>query len=90
MNTRITYNSKTCPNALTDRDYNRVLIAQQELYLNNLLKVRGYMYLSTIYESLGVKWDPEWENLCLLYKPGARITLAIAGVNGDGFDIDII
>lgn len=90
MNTKITFNSKTSPCAGTRIDYNRMFIAQQELYFNDLLKIRGYIYLNTIYEALGVKWDPDWENCCLLYKPGTRITLAIRGVNEDGFDIDIL
>lgn len=90
MNTRITVNSKTSPYAFTDVDSNRMWIAHEELYLNDLLKARGYLYLSTIYEGLGIKWDPEWENYCLLYAPGTRVTLAIRGVNEDGFDIDIL
>lgn len=90
MNNQITFNSKTSPCAGAKSDFNRMFIVQQEHYFNALLKIRGYLYLNTIYEALGVEWDTEWENCCLLYKPGTRLTLAIRGVNDDGFDIEIL
>ena len=33
-------------------------------YLKEQLKHRGYLYLNDIYETLGVKWDPNKVNLC--------------------------
>lgn len=88
--TTITFNSKTSAYGETNSETNLEIIRHNERYLTELLKAHGYVYLSTIYELLGVKWNPEWENLCLLYKPNAKVTLAIRCVNGDGFDIDIL
>lgn len=39
-------------------------------YINEILKVRVYLYLSSIYEILGVKWNPEWKNICFLAEFG--------------------
>lgn len=85
-----TFNSKTSPYATKDVKYNQMFILQQERFINDMLKVRGYVYLNTIYEMFGVKWDIEWENIYLDYVPGAYIQFAIRGANEDGFDIDII
>lgn len=86
-----TFNSKTSPAARpNDAEANLLFLRCQERYLTDLLRARGYIYHSTIYETLGIKWDPEWENLCLLWKDGAEVKLAIRGVNEDGFDVDII
>ena len=91
MNTQFTFNSKTSPAAQPNNaEANLLFLRYQERYLNDLVKVRGYIYQNTIYEALGVKWDPEWENLCLLWKDNSEVKLAIRGVNEDGFDIDII
>jgi hypothetical protein len=38
-----------------------------ELYANSLLANKGYVYLNTIYEQLGLEWDPLWENICYIY-----------------------
>lgn len=39
-------------------------------YISELLGVRGYLYLNTIYECIGAKWNPEWKNVCLLAEFG--------------------
>jgi hypothetical protein len=90
MNTKITFNSKTSPYATTDKECNLLFIRCYETYCNDILKARGYIYLNTIYELFGVKWNPEWENLCMLYKPDVTLRVAIRCVNEDGFDFDII
>ena len=87
---KITFNSKTIPYAMTDSQYNQVFIRQQENYFNDVLKIRGYIYPNTIYERLGIKWNPEWNNPCLRYNPCMKLKLAIRSVNEDGFDIDIV
>lgn len=87
---KITFNSKASPYAMTDSEYNQMFIRQQENYFNDVLKVRGYIYLNTIYEMLGLKWNPDWNNPCLHYNPIAKLKLVIRGSNEDGFDIDIL
>lgn len=90
MITTIAFNSKTSPYASTSTEANLMYIRYVETYLNDLLKVRGYIYLNRIYEELGMKWNPEWDNLCLLHKSGASVKFGIRGSNEDGFDIDIL
>lgn len=87
---KITFNSKTSPYATTDAEHNHMFIRLQENYFNDVLKVRGYIYANTIYEMLGIKWDPDWYNPCLRYEPCAKLKLVVRDVNEDGFDIDII
>lgn len=91
MKTQFTFNSKTSPYATTDVEFNQMFIRRQENFFNDVLKVRGYIYLNTIYEMLGIKWDPDWNNLCLRYEPyEAKLRFAVRAVNEDGFDIDIL
>lgn len=33
-------------------------------YLRNKYNARGYLYLNEIYESLGIAWNPDDENVC--------------------------
>lgn len=85
-----TFNSKTSPAAKpNDAEANLLFLRYQERYLTDLLRARGYIYLNRIYEALGVKWNPEWRNLCMLWENDAKVELAIRGVNEDGFDLDI-
>lgn len=37
-----------------DRQYNIMFLRQQERYMNDLLQVRGYLFLNEIYRALGV------------------------------------
>ena len=39
-------------------------------YLEDLLKFRGYLYMSSIYQTLGVMWNPEDKNICYLAEFG--------------------
>lgn len=33
-------------------------------YLKDYILARGYLYLNTIYEAFGVRWNPDDENIC--------------------------
>lgn len=87
---KFTFNSKTSPYATTDVEHNQMFIRLREDYFNDILKVRGYIYLNTIYEMLGVEWDPDWYNPCLRYQPCAKLRLSVRTANEDGMDIEII
>lgn len=39
-------------------------------YLEDLLNFRRYLYMSSIYETLGVMWNPEDKNICYLAEFG--------------------
>lgn len=47
-----------------NEEYNRLFIYHVFEYFNNLIDVRGYLYLNAIYEEFGVVWDTDRENLC--------------------------
>ena len=49
---------------------NQFFIDRTLKYINEILKVRAYLYLNSIYEILGAKWNPEWKNICLLAEFG--------------------
>ena len=55
----------------SNKDYiNQYFLDTQLQYTNELLEVRRYLYLSSIYEQLGAKWNPEWKNNCYLAEFG--------------------
>ena len=90
MHTSFTFNQKTSFQATSEIEENRVFVRMQENYINDLLRVRGYVYLEHIYTIFGVKWNPEWVNSCITYRPNNRqVKLKIVRENEDGFDIDI-
>ena len=49
----------------TDRAYNMAFLKHMEVYMNDLIRYRGYIYLNQIYEMLGIGWDPKNENPCI-------------------------
>ena len=42
-----------------NRDYNLSYAKTRGEYLNDILAIRGYLYLNQIYEKFGVEWNPE-------------------------------
>lgn len=42
-----------------DASYNLSYILGKQAYFNNLLQVRGYVFLNEVYEELGIPWTPE-------------------------------
>ena len=59
-----------------------------ECYLNDLLKIRGYVYLNQICESLGVEWNPDDLNMIIRSGYHTRIILNIC-VEEDGYIVHI-
>jgi hypothetical protein len=49
---------------------NQYYLDTQLQFFNTLLEARSYLYLSSIYEILGVKWNPDWKNICFLAEFG--------------------
>ena len=47
------------------KEINYHFLLRQMEYFTELLKARGYLYISTVYEGLGVEWNPDDENLCI-------------------------
>ena len=51
-----------------DQAYDRAFLDVVEQYINEIIRVRGYIYLNLIYESLGCEWNPDDRNVCIRAK----------------------
>ena len=49
-------------------EFNRLFVKTQHEYIKDLSKHQGYIYLNTIYELLGLRWDPYDENICWIFE----------------------
>lgn len=49
----------------TERSCNIAFLKSMEMYMNDLIRCRGYIYLNQIYEMLEIKWNPKDENPCI-------------------------
>lgn len=49
---------------------NQYYLDLQLRYFNEVLEYRRYLYLSSIYEHIGAKWNPDWKNICYLAEFG--------------------
>lgn len=84
----IKFNSKTSPYASKYRDEMLMYLKYTETYINDLLRIRGFVYAHEIYNLLGIAWDPDMDNLCRRYN-NKPIKFKIRGEDEDGFEIDI-
>lgn len=87
---KIIFNRNTNAYADKDDEVNLMFIKLNESYVNDLFKIRGYMYIQEIYTYLGAKWNPDWANVCFIYNESDfnRIVFNICSVD-DGFEITI-
>ena len=49
----------------------------EKMNFRDIYKVRGYMYLNTIYEDFGLIWNPYDENTCWIYERDGELELSI-------------
>ena len=61
---------ETCAGWTKYPDLNATYLGLQKDFLNEKLIAKRYMYLSEIYETLGVAWNPEDKNICYLAEFG--------------------
>lgn len=85
---KIIFNQDTSAYFNESAEYNLMYLKGQESYINELLRIRGYVYLNSIYEVLGVRWDPKWDNACIIYNE-KYIDFGIRK-NPGGFELNII
>lgn len=45
---------ESCPAWTKNSEYNLTYLKQQQVYANDLLKIRGYMFLNEVYDMLGM------------------------------------
>lgn len=99
MKTRkIIFNEKCSAYDPKDWDYNYMWIRQTELFCNDLLRYRGYLFVSDVMARLGVKpkrsellagwvWKKEYDYYPVIqfevFKKGEDITLVLLNVEDD-------
>lgn len=59
---------ESCANWNKDAEYNLLFLRQQQLYANDLLKSRGYVFLNEVYEMLGIPKTKEGQLVGWVYK----------------------
>ena len=69
-------------------EYNCFYLNTQRQHFQHLCKYRGYLYLNYIYETLGAKWNPDWENTCYRIENGP-LRMKIYDGLGDVYFIEI-
>ena len=77
-----------CVNWSPNGEYNSFYLNTQRQYFQELFMNRGYLYLNYIYETLGAKWNPDWENVCYRIKNGP-LRMKIEEGYGDVYFIEI-
>ena len=77
-----------CVNWSPNGEYNRFYLNTQCQHFQELCKYRGYLYLNYIYETLGAKWNPDWENVCYRIENGP-LRMKIEEGYGDVYFIEI-
>lgn len=45
-----------------NEQYNLMFLKVQEAFINDVIRAQGYIYLNTVCELLGAKWDPNDDN----------------------------
>lgn len=64
MDITITYNKENSNVWEHCFKWNELFVQSTLRYLEDLYKAEGYVYLNEIYEKLGVKWNPNNNNVC--------------------------
>lgn len=53
-----------------DQDFNKVFLKQTFRSLETTFRIGGYVYLDKVYGYLGLKWNPDNENICFRKENG--------------------
>lgn len=72
-------------------EFNKLFAKTQLMYLTELYRVKGYLYLNTIYEIFGLRWNPYDKNSCWIYERDGEFEPSIIynDASGDKITIDI-
>ncbi len=65
-------------------EFNRLLVKTQHEYIKDLCKHQGYIYLNTIYELLGLKWNPDNENVCWVFERDGEPKISVVPCDSCG------
>ena len=70
-------------------EFNKLFVRSQQMYIQDLDKMKGYIYLSTIYDMFGLMWDPYKENICWILERDGELELSILLLDSSCNEIDI-
>ena len=51
-------------------DFKRYILIQAFRFFTKSIECRGYIYLNQVYEHIGMKWNPDYENICFRKENG--------------------
>lgn len=74
-----------------DFEFNKLFAKTQLIYIMERYRANGYIYLNTIYEIFGLKWNPYNENTCWVRERDKKLELSIIydDKNQDKITVDI-
>lgn len=58
-------------------EFNKLFAKTQHEYIKALCKYQGYIYLNTIYELLGLKWNPYDKNICWIFERDGELKISV-------------
>ena len=67
-----------------DEWFNRAFIMHQERYLNDVLSVRGHLYLNEVYDCLSMPRTRTGQLVGWIYEEGKQVKIDILEVRDDG------
>ena len=79
---------ENCVGWTGDPDFDRMLLDHQIVYLRDLCRFKGYLYLDKVYNAFGVAWNPDDENICYRESKGG-INFKVEPINDRKFLIYI-
>ena len=65
-------------------EFYRLLVNTQHEYIKKLYKHQGYIYLNTIYELLGLRWNPYKENVCWIFERDGEPKISVVPCDSCG------
>lgn len=79
---------ESCVSWTGDPDFDRMLLDSQIDYLKDLCRFKGYLYLDKVYDTFGVAWNPDDDNVCYRQNNGG-IDFEVEPINDGKFLIHI-
>lgn len=76
MHITITFD-KNSPHWERDYELNKLFVSTQLMFIRDLYEAKGYIYLDTIYDLFGLKWNPYEENICWVLERDGKLELSI-------------
>lgn len=80
--------NRLCPGWCKDEGTNALYLYYQRNYIVEKFEHRGYIYLNQVYDTFGVDWNPDDENICYRSDTGG-VTIDFEALDNNEFLIKI-